>query len=75
MPVRETSSSVEEYSPLSFDRTATNPAFVLGAEREGLPVDVLERCDSRATIPLAPQAESLNVAAAGAIALYAARRR
>jgi TrmH family RNA methyltransferase len=45
-------------------------SFVLGAEREGLPVDVLERCDVRATIPLAPQAESLNVAAAGAIALY-----
>jgi TrmH family RNA methyltransferase len=49
--------------------------FVLGAEREGLPADVLERCDARATIPLAPHAESLNVAAAGAIALYEARRR
>lgn len=49
--------------------------FVLGAEREGLPADVLARCDARATIPLASQAESLNVAAAGAIALYEARRR
>jgi RNA methyltransferase, TrmH family len=49
--------------------------FVLGAEREGLPVDVLARCDARATIPLAPRSESLNVAAAGAIALYEARRR
>jgi TrmH family RNA methyltransferase len=50
-------------------------SFVLGAEREGLPPDVLARCDARATIPLAPASESLNVAAAGAIALYQARRR
>jgi TrmH family RNA methyltransferase len=50
-------------------------SFVLGAEREGLPADVVDRCDVRATIPLDPQSESLNVAAAGAIALYEARRR
>jgi len=50
-------------------------SFVLGAEREGLPEDVLARCDVRATIPLAPASESLNVAAAGAIALYEKRRR
>ena len=49
--------------------------FVLGAEREGVPVDVLARCDGRATIPLADGAESLNVAAAGAIALYESTRR
>jgi TrmH family RNA methyltransferase len=50
-------------------------SFVLGAEREGLPPDVLARCDTRATIALAPASESLNVAAAGAIALYQARLR
>jgi TrmH family RNA methyltransferase len=50
-------------------------SFVLGAEREGLPEDVLARCDVRASIALAPASESLNVAAAGAIALYEARRR
>ncbi len=50
-------------------------SFVLGAERDGLPEDVLARCDSRATIALAPDSESLNVATAGAIALYEARRR
>ena len=49
--------------------------FVLGAEREGLPEDVLARCDARATIAVAAQTESLNVAAAGAVALYEARRR
>jgi TrmH family RNA methyltransferase len=49
--------------------------FVLGAEREGLPDDVLRECEAIATIPQASHADSLNVAAAGAIALYEARRR
>jgi TrmH family RNA methyltransferase len=49
--------------------------FVLGAEREGLPPDVLARCDGVASIPLASTAESLNVAVAGAVALYELRRR
>jgi TrmH family RNA methyltransferase len=44
--------------------------FLLGAEREGLPREV-ER-DVDATIPIS-SAESLNVAATGAIALYAKR--
>jgi TrmH family RNA methyltransferase len=54
--------------------TVQGQTFVLGAERDGLPDDVIERCETRATIALAPHSESLNVAAAGAIALYAARR-
>jgi len=44
--------------------------FVLGSERDGLPEDVLAACDERASIPLAGDAESLNVAMAGTIALY-----
>src|SRR4029079_2614541 len=41
----------------------------LGAEREGLPEEVIALCDVRVTIPLRPGgAESLNVAAAAAIA-------
>ncbi|MGZ4338984.1 MAG: TrmH family RNA methyltransferase [Gaiellaceae bacterium] len=46
--------------------------FLLGSEREGLPRDV-ER-DVDATIPISG-AESLNVAATGAIALYELARR
>jgi TrmH family RNA methyltransferase len=49
--------------------------FVLGAERQGLPDDVAAGCHERATIPLAKGAESLNVATAGAIALYEWSRR
>jgi RNA methyltransferase, TrmH family len=49
--------------------------LVLGAEREGVAPEVLERCDGRQTIPLAAGAESLNVAAAGALALWEVARR
>jgi TrmH family RNA methyltransferase len=49
--------------------------FVLGAEREGLPDDVVAECELEATIPLEAGAESLNVAVTGAIALYEWRRR
>jgi TrmH family RNA methyltransferase len=49
--------------------------FILGSEREGLPDDIAARCDELASIPLTPGAESLNVAAAGAIALYELGRR
>jgi TrmH family RNA methyltransferase len=50
-------------------------AFVLGAEREGLPESVVASCESTATVPLEPGAESLNVAVAAALALYERRRR
>ena len=49
--------------------------FVLGAEREGLSEEVAAGCDELASIPLRDEAESLNVAVAGAIALYEANRR
>jgi hypothetical protein len=35
--------------------------------RSGLPDDLVERCDARVTIPMAPQVESLNAAVAGAL--------
>jgi RNA methyltransferase, TrmH family len=46
--------------------------FVLGSERRGLPDEILEQCEARMTIPVR-SVESLNVAMAGAIALYARR--
>ena len=48
--------------------------LVLGSERAGLPDEEVTRCD-KASIPLPGEAESLNVAAAGAIALYEVFRR
>ena len=61
--------------PLDESGLDEGTTFVLGAEREGLPDDVVASCDESATIPLESGAESLNVAIAGAIALYEWRRR
>jgi len=49
--------------------------FVLGAEREGLPAELVADSNYLATIGLSGGAESLNVAMAGAIALYERSRR
>jgi len=49
-------------------------AIVLGGEGPGLPDQVISRCTARVTIPMAPRVESLNVAVAGAVLVYAARR-
>jgi RNA methyltransferase, TrmH family len=61
--------------PLDEVELGEGTVFVLGAEREGLPGDVVASCAAAASIPLAAGAESLNVAAAGAIALYEWKRR
>jgi RNA methyltransferase, TrmH family len=61
--------------PLSELELGERATFVLGAEREGLSPELREQCDELVSIPLAEGAESLNVAVAGAIALYEARRR
>jgi RNA methyltransferase, TrmH family len=61
----------EPLAEVELERYST---FVLGAEREGLPEEILERCDVRATIPV-DSVESLNVAMTGAITLYERSRR
>ena len=58
-------------APLADTDLSGEVTFLLGAERAGLPAEVQR--DVEATIPIA--AESLNVAAAGAIALYEWRRQ
>jgi len=50
-------------------------ALLLGGEGPGLTESVIQESDSRVTIPMASPVESLNVAAAGAILIYAARRQ
>ncbi len=44
--------------------------LVLGAERDGLPAEVAGACQEQVSIPQPGGGESLNVAIAGAIALY-----
>lgn len=60
--------------PLAEVDLAPPVAILLGSEREGLPADLAADCRA-ATILLPGAAESLNVAAAGAIALYEVARR
>lgn len=60
--------------PLAELEPAAATTYVLGAERQGLPEEVLARCDVLATIPQSGPAESLNVAMAGTVALYEASR-
>ena len=48
--------------------------ILLGSEREGVPDALVTQCH-KVTISLPGEAESLNVAAAGAIALYELSRR
>jgi RNA methyltransferase, TrmH family len=61
--------------PLEAVELPERVTLVLGAERQGLPEDVVARCDALATIPESPGAASINVGVAGSIALYEWRRR
>ena len=50
-------------------------ALLLGGEGPGLPGAAIARCDESVTIPMSPAVESLNVAVAGGVLIYAARRQ
>jgi TrmH family RNA methyltransferase len=74
LPERMVALDAHDGEPLAEVPLEPPLAFLLGSEREGLPDDLV--ADSyKATIPTAGEAESLNVAAAGAIALYELSRR
>jgi TrmH family RNA methyltransferase len=70
-PGRLVALEAHEGRPLDELDLGEGTTFVLGAERDGLPAEVRRKCDEIATIPTPGPAESLNVAVAGAIALYA----
>jgi RNA methyltransferase, TrmH family len=54
----------------------TGPAtFAVGAERHGLPPEIVDACDVVCAIPQAVGAESLNAAQAAGLALYEAVRQ
>jgi len=46
-------------------------ALLIGNEAHGLPADMVTACDAAMTIPMTGEAESLNAASSGAIAMYA----
>lgn len=47
----------------------------VGGEGPGLTTDIIDACDERVSIPMQPPVESLNVAVAGALLVYEARRQ
>jgi len=55
------------YATLSLDQPI---ALVLGPEVEGLPQEVLDRCDTIVEIPMHGTKESLNVSVAAGVVLY-----
>jgi RNA methyltransferase, TrmH family len=73
MPGRKVALTAHGGAPLEDVDLEPPLTFVLGSERDGLPAELVASCE-QATIALPGAAESLNVAAAGAIALYALSR-
>ncbi|HEY2902291.1 MAG TPA: RNA methyltransferase [Polyangia bacterium] len=60
-------------TPLADFRRPDRLALLLGSEGPGLSEVVLSLADHRVAIPMAPAADSLNVATAGAVLLYQLR--
>jgi RNA methyltransferase, TrmH family len=71
LPGRKVALIAHDGEPLASDDDAVT--LVVGAEREGLPDEVVAACDATATIPV--RAESLNAAMAATVALYECNRR
>jgi TrmH family RNA methyltransferase len=61
-------------APGAIDWSGRVLVFV-GGEGPGLGPEVVAACDDRVTIPMEPPVESLNVAVAGALLIYEARRQ
>ncbi len=61
--------------PLSDFQPPARLILILGNEGFGLPGEVLDLCDSQVYIPMRPDLDSLNVAAAGSILMYELFRR
>lgn len=55
-------------------RLAERTAWLLGSEAHGLPTELAAAADARVRVPIHGRAESLNLAAAAAVCLYASAR-
>ncbi|MDZ5444564.1 RNA methyltransferase [Micromonospora sp. 4G57] len=59
---------------IDYGRLAAPTAWVFGSEAHGLPEELTAAADARVRVPLHGRAESLNLAAAAAVCLYASAR-
>lgn len=71
MALSDQSVSIDDPKLLSEDKLA----IVLGTEGDGLARETIARCDYTVCIPMAHGVDSLNVAAAGAVAFWQLRAR
>ena len=63
-----------ELGPATDDLLAAPTAWVLGSEAHGVPDDLAAAADARVRVPIRGRAESLNLATAAAVCLYASVR-
>jgi tRNA G18 (ribose-2'-O)-methylase SpoU len=71
MALRDDSVSIEDPRLMAEDKLA----IVLGAEGDGLSADTIAQCDYTVRIPMSHGVDSLNVAAASAVAFWQLRAR
>ena len=71
MALRDDSVSIDDAGLLSEDKLA----IVLGTEGDGLANDTIANCDYTVKIPMSHQVDSLNVAAASAVAFWQLGKR
>jgi len=53
----------------------TDTCILFGSEGHGITPELLDACDEQLAIPMAPNVDSLNVAAAAAVFLYEVQRQ
>ena len=69
--VADSRGELELYDPVMGGLLAGPLAWILGGEAHGVPATVSERADHRVRVPIHGRAESLNLATAAAVCLYA----
>ena len=69
-----TGAGTDDLERLSADALAAPTAWLFGNEARGLPAETIRAADRSVKVPIYGAAESLNVAAAAAVCLYASAR-
>jgi RNA methyltransferase, TrmH family len=69
--VADAGGELDLHDPASDTVLAGPVAWVFGGEAHGVPADVADRADHRVRVPILGRAESLNLATAAAVCLYA----
>jgi RNA methyltransferase, TrmH family len=73
--IATTGAGARDLNELADDGTLARPtAWLFGSEAHGLPDSVIDRADHAVRVPIYGRAESLNLAAAAAVCLYASAR-